>query len=134
MQGLKIGREEAEHIKREYGVQYTKKYGKALSVIKDSLDIFLDTIEQAFQFYYSHFPNTNKVTHMTMSGGATNTPYLTELLSQRLGITCAPGRVWKNLGTHPGKIPNEETSLSLATAIGLALRAAENPFNVHDMI
>ena len=61
MQGLKIGREEAEHIKREYGVQYTKKYGKALSVIKDSLDIFLDTIEQAFQFYYSHFPNTNKV-------------------------------------------------------------------------
>ena len=134
MQGLQVDQEKAEQIKHEYGVQYAKQYGKALNVIKGSVDTFIDTIEQAFQFYYSHFPNTHTVTHVTMSGGATNTPHLTKLLSERLGITCAPGKVWKNLGPHPGKIPSESSSLGLATAIGLALRAAENPFHAHDMI
>jgi len=134
MQGLKKTQAEAEEMKRTYGVAYSKSYGKALSVIKDNLDTVVETIEQAFQFYYSHFPDTNKVTHVTMSGGASNTPHLPELLTQRLGITCAPGKVWKNLGPHPGKLPKESSSLGLATAIGLALRAAENPFDSHDMI
>jgi len=134
MQSLKETQEKAEEIKRMYGVKYTKKYGKALNVIKDSLDTFIDTIEQSFQFYYSHFPHTNTVTHVTMSGGATNTPHLPELLTERLGITCAPGKVWKNLGLHPGSLPNEAASLGFATAIGLALRAAENPFQAQDMI
>ncbi|PIR75935.1 MAG: hypothetical protein CO030_02050 [Candidatus Magasanikbacteria bacterium CG_4_9_14_0_2_um_filter_42_11] len=134
MQSLKVSQEEAEKLKKTYGVTYTKKYGKALGVIKESLDMFIETIEQSFQFYYSHFPHTNTVTHVTMSGGATNTLHLAELLTERLGVTCAPGKVWKNLGSKPGNIPSETASLGLATAIGLALRAAENPFHAHDMI
>ncbi len=133
-QGLRITQEEAEKLKRTYGVAYAKEYGEALGIMKQSVDTFIDTIQQAFQFYYSHFPNANKITHITMSGGGSNMIHLSELLTERLGIECQPGKVWKNLGDRPGTLPEDVASLGYATAVGLAIRAADNPMRQYDMI
>lgn len=134
MQGLKIDREQAEILKQTHGVSYAKEYGEAMGLIKDSVDFFVEKISRAFQFYYSHFPQTNTITHITMSGGGSNMKQLPELLTERFGIECKPGKVWKNLGDNPGVLPDNATSLGYATAIGLALRAADNPFRQYDMI
>ncbi|PIR03253.1 MAG: hypothetical protein COV60_01305 [Candidatus Magasanikbacteria bacterium CG11_big_fil_rev_8_21_14_0_20_43_7] len=133
-QGLHISREKAEKLKHIHGISYTKEYGEALGLIKQSVDTFVDTIARTFQFYYSHFIDTNNITHITMSGGASNMKQLPELLSERLGIECKTGKIWKNLGDSPGTLPDEAASLGYATAVGLALRAADNPFRQYDMI
>jgi type IV pilus assembly protein PilM len=133
-QGLKISEEDAVKLKLTYGVAYAKEYGEALGLIKQNVDSFVETIARSFQFYYSHFPNTNNITHITMSGGGTNMKQLPELLTERLGIECKAGKVWKNLGVKPGTLPDEGSSLGYATAVGLALRAADNPFRQYDMI
>jgi hypothetical protein len=42
--------------------------------------------------------------------------------------------VWKNLSAKKQIPISDEESLGYATAIGLALRAADNPFFKHDTI
>ena len=133
-QGLKISQEDAEKLKRTHGVSYAKEYGAALGLIKQSIDSLVDTIQRSFQFYYSHFPQTNTITHITMSGGGSNMKQLPELLTERLGIECKRGKVWKNLGGRPDTLRDEGASLGYATAGGLAIRAADNPLRQYDMI
>ncbi len=133
-QGLKISPEDAEALKQTHGIAYAKEYGEALGIIKQSVDAFVNTISRAFLFYHSHFPHTNAITHITMSGGGSNMKQLPELLTERLGIECQTGKVWKNLGDKPGTIPNDTSSLGYATAIGLAIRASDNPFRQYDMM
>jgi type IV pilus assembly protein PilM len=133
-QTLRISKEEAEELKKVHGVSFAKEYGSALGLIKQHVDELVDTIERSFQFYYTHFTHSNTISHVTMSGGGSNMKQLPELLTSRLGITCAQGSVWKNLGTKPGILPDESRSLGYATAIGLALRASDNPYHQFDMI
>lgn len=134
MQGLRISQEEAEQLKHTHGIAYAKAYGEALGLIKQSVDSFVETLQQSFQFYYSHFPQANQITHITMSGGTSNMKQLPELLSERLGIECQTGKVWKNLGDRHGTLQDAASSLGYATAIGLAIRAADNPLRQYDMI
>jgi hypothetical protein len=57
------------------------------------------------------------------------------VLGEELGIECVRGNAWKNLSIDPKHAPVDNTlALSYATAIGLALRAADNPFNTRDTI
>jgi Tfp pilus assembly PilM family ATPase len=100
-------------------------------VLAKLVDELIHQIQETLTFYYSHVPDANHVTHITMCGGGSLLKKLDELLSLKLGIVAAPGNVWKNLHATK-KIPvSNEVGLTFTTAIGLALRAAENPFTTH---
>lgn len=64
-----------------------------------------------------------------MCGSGSNLKGLDRLLSLELKIECRPGHVWKNLSTKQIVPVPEEESLGYATAVGLVLRAADNPFS-----
>ena len=53
---------------------------------------------------------------------------------KKLGINTAPGHVWKNLHTEHDLPKKSKHHLGLAAAIGLALRAADNPYAIRDII
>ena len=131
---LHISESEATTLLETHGVSYTKKYGKAFTPMTQRIDICVHAIEKSFQFYYTHFPHTNTITHITMSGSGSALLQLPEILSKKLGISCLPGNVWKNLGDAPGTLPDTRSSLTYATAIGLALRASDNPYRQYDMM
>lgn len=131
-----ISYEEAERIKRESGLAYTKNK-KAYAALMKVTDQLVTDIQKSIQFYYTHFSAGNKITHITMCGGVANMKKLSDVLTLKLKIECAPGQVWKNLGiawkkVYPGA--SESESLTYATAIGLALRAADNIFAVRDTL
>ena len=95
---------------------------------------FADATRKSIHFYYSHFPGSNRITHITMCGSGSNLKHLEDILSLELKIECRPGKPWKNLQSKKEiNIPYNE-SIGYATAIGLALRAADNPFFKHDSI
>ncbi len=132
-QSLHITRKEAENKKIKYGFAYNEKHGHILQLLSQSIDTLVEDINESINFYNSRFINPNNITHITMCGGGALLKKLPEILSKKLNIECAPGNVWKNLSSND-QHENKEESLKFATAIGLALRAADNPFSSHDTI
>jgi type IV pilus assembly protein PilM len=130
-QGLKIEREEAEKIKVNTGVKYNKDYANYVTIVDTMLNKLVEEIKASLRFYDEHFPDANPITHITMCGGSSNLIDLDTVLSQKIKISTRPGNVWKNLA--PKEVTEEITDdekrrgLSYATAIGLALRAVQNP-------
>ena len=94
----------------------------------------LDGIKDAFDFYYSHFLGANKITRIVMCGGGSNLKNLDKVISTSLKVIARPGKPWKNLGGNQENTLPAEESLSYSSAIGLALRAADNPFFTNDII
>jgi Tfp pilus assembly PilM family ATPase len=98
------------------------------AILTTIIDELIRQVQETLTFYYSHMSNANHITHITMCGGGSLLQRLDDILSLKLGIQAAPGNVWKNL--HSTQKINIDTAagLTLTTAIGLALRAAQNPF------
>lgn len=132
-QEMHLSREEAEKIKMEQGLLYHKK-NKSWQIISSLTDDLIKHIQDAIQFYYSHFPHANRITRVTMCGGGSNMKNIDNILSKKLQIFCSPGHPWKNLNSKKPIIMNTEDSMRYPTAIGLALRAADNPFFTYDTI
>lgn len=133
-QKLGLSYKEAEQRKIEVGLDTKKHRGKAHAILREQTDRLAKEAKKALHFYETHFEGANKVTHITMSGGTANLPLLDQALTQTLGIQTSPGRPWKNLHSKKEIAMDPRQSLSYATAIGLALRAADNPFFQHDTI
>jgi type IV pilus assembly protein PilM len=125
--------EQAEDLKKKNGLSYSKGVHGWDMCMKLTLE-FANDIQKDLQFYYSHFNNTNRVTHITMCGGGSTLLHLEEVLSTELKIECKQGNVWKNLFTKSKIEIPFSASLGYATSIGLALRAADNPFFKYDTI
>ena len=128
-QKLQLPHAEAEEEKRKQGISFNK--GTAWPIIAGLVDQFAEDIKKTLDFYYSHFANSNRVTRITLSGGVANATELGSILSTKLGIETAIGNPWKNLTVGKQK-KNPDSAIEYATAIGLALRAADNPLLIHD--
>jgi type IV pilus assembly protein PilM len=131
---LNISLPEAEKKKISVGSDYKKGKGIQFTVTKKLIDSLTIEIQRAIAFYTSHFPEPNTVTHITLCGGTSQLHGLSELLSKKLGIEATMGNVWKNLHTPKGLPTAHTKQLGLATAIGLALRAADNPSLKRDIV
>lgn len=131
-QKLHISYDEAEMKKKTYGLEYQKS--KSWPILAESTDQLVQQIQRTLDFYYSHFQNSNKVTHITMCGGGSALKNLDKILSLKLKISSKPGNVWKNLSSPKTIDMDEKKSLRFTKAVGLALRAADNPFFNNDTI
>ena len=125
-----------EKIKNQQGLFYKKdaKSSKVWNAVAETTEQLIKQIEKAIKFYYSHFPDANKVTRIVMCGGGSSLKNLDKIISTSLKVVARPGRPWKNLGGKRENSMPVEKSLSYAGAIGLALRAADNPFFTNDII
>ena len=122
-QELKIDYQKAESLKIENGLLINKNYPKYINVAFEQTDELIDQIKKALNFYREHITGANEVSHITMCGGHANLKNLSAVLTEKLGITSAPGRPWKNLN-HPNENYYANIDgLPYVSAIGLALRA-----------
>lgn len=127
MQNLKLDYLTAEKLKISTGLAHSKSYPRYLKIIGELTDSLTDGIKKALTFYKEHFPDTNPVTHITMCGGAANLLNLNKLIASKLKISAKPGNSWKNLITKQPTEEEKARGLLLTSALGLALRAAQNP-------
>lgn len=125
--GLKITREEAETLKIATGLAYSTKYPNYITIVDGIVDGLIKEINETLHFYKDHFTDTNAITHVTMCGGLSNLINLDNVLSKKLRISTKTGNVWKNVSPEETTDTVRSEGLSYAIAIGLALRAAENP-------
>lgn len=120
---------EAENLKKDCGLDSKKCKGKLKEVLEESLNELTDRISQTIQFYKLHFPSQNPLTGIRLTGGGANLPALENFLSTKLKLKVRKANPWVNLFPLNKSPLGQERSLSFATAIGLAMRALENPLN-----
>lgn len=127
--------DEAEKIKREIGLRFDQKESAYWATIVQAGEQLVKQVQDAIHYYRTHRQGTNPITHITMCGGAARMAGLEEYLSTSLNIEAKQGNVLKNLTVSEKKQPlSQEDALSYATAIGLGIRAADNPFFMIDTL
>lgn len=124
VQELKTSFEAAEKMRLANGLRYDKNQPKYLTVVSGLVEKLIDEVKQTFLFYKEHFSDTNPITHITMCGGLANFENLDNVIARKLKISAHPANVWKNLTAVSTLVSEKTNSLVLASAIGLALRAA----------
>jgi len=127
---LSITTEEAEKIKKECGLDKDRCTPQLAKVLEEIIDDLSKKILQAIQFYKVHFPEKNTLTGIRLCGGGANLLGLENTLSTKLKMKIRKANPWVNLypkGQEPMSI---EESVSYTTAIGLAIRAIENPLTI----
>ena len=73
------------------------------------VDRFTDDIKKTIDFYYAHFPNAHRITHLTLCGGVTKMNGLGEILSAKLGIETVAGHPLKNVSPALLKKPDMDS-------------------------
>lgn len=124
---MNIDHNQAEKIKIQTGLGYTRDNNMYLKTITDLTDELVRQIQQAITFYYEHFLHHNPITHITMTGGGSLLKNLDFTLTRLLKITAQPGNAWKNLENTKQTL-DQNLGSSYSSAIGLALRAAQKPW------
>lgn len=131
-QKLHLSYDEAEIAKKAKGLEY--QHSPVWSTLSRFTDLLIAQIQKTFLFYASHFPDAHKVADIILCGGGATLKRLDKILALKLKIPCRTGAVWQNLSAHQPINLTAEQSLPLATAVGLALRAADNPLFHGDMV
>lgn len=126
--------ETAEEQKIAVGLEYKKEYKNCWSSITQMIEALTREIQKATRYYETHFAGTNRITHITMCGGGAKMKRLDRILAVKLKTAAAAGNPWKNLAGrgHPPLSP--DVSIGFTAAIGLAMRAAANPFFLNDAL
>jgi type IV pilus assembly protein PilM len=131
-QGLKIEHAQAEDLKIKNGLKYDSHNPKYLTAVSGIAENLINELKTSLLFYKEYFNNTNTVSRITLCGGMANWENIDNFISRQLKISAHPGHPWKNLRNKKLYDYDANKSLPLACAIGLALKAIQNPLQNAD--
>jgi type IV pilus assembly protein PilM len=150
-QMLEIDREQAEKIKILYGLNENNDQPAVKKIIQELISDLTARSQDAVNFFNHHFSSWGPIEKIFICGGEANIKNLEKNIREKTGIETSRGNVFANLnenktnsfanfrktfGLNNDFVPEEktknkqsktikvshDTSLSYATAIGLALR------------
>ena len=132
MKNFHISFEEAEKMKRKYGLQRNAANKEMFSVLLNSVSVLSDEIFKHFLYWHTHKDEENRdnpqIKKIILCGGDSNLAGLADYFSVTMKTKVEVANVWINIFNTEQYIPeiSLEESLSFATAIGLALGDFQN--------
>ncbi len=129
MQALKKDRAAVDALKNKNGLTYDPAFPLYLKTVSEITEKLLSDISKVLNYYANHFSDPNPVTHITMSGGTSALKNLDKIITKKLAVGAYPGNAWKNIYNEKFIGRDRYELLPFASAIGLGLRAAEEPKN-----
>ncbi len=126
--GFNLNFEEAEKIKKEYGLERNVLDKEIFSVLLNGVSVLRDEISKHFLYWHTHQDEEGKsnpsIKKIILCGGDSNLIGLSEYFSVSLKSSAEMANVWTNIVDTEKHIPaiNFKQALSFAAAIGLALR------------
>ncbi len=142
---LEIDEKQAELAKIICGLDESKAQGIIKNILADMIKNLIERIKQVLEFYESHFPNYGNLDEILLCGGGASIKGLDKILAEKLSLKVNLGDAFKNINKTNENLKNfneqhklntsalknkkgktislkQDSSLSYATAIGLALR------------
>ncbi len=119
--------EEAEKMKRQYGLQRNIENKEIFAVLLNSVSILRDEIVKHFLYWHTHKDEEGKshppIKKIILCGGDANLIGLSEYLSVSIKNKVEMANVWINIAETEKFVPeiSFSQSLAFATALGLAL-------------
>lgn len=129
VQSLKIDYHKIEEMKIKNGLNYIKEFPNYLKIIDELTQRLVTEIKQAFDYYSDHYPNAQIIEKMILCGGMAEMENLRDTLMRRLEIPCEFADPFKNISTKNLTAENKKNALTMISALGLAMRALNNPYN-----
>lgn len=124
--------EEAEKMKKEYGLQRNVANKEIFAVLLNSVSILRDEIVKHFLYWHTHKDeegrNNQPIKKIILCGGDSNLIGLSDYFSVSMKTKVDMANVWVNIVETSKSVPeiNFKQALSFAAAIGLALGDFEN--------
>lgn len=128
---FKINFEEAEQMKRKYGMERNTPNKELFSVLLNSVSVLRDEIVKHFLYWHTHKDEEGKnnppIKKIILCGGDSNLIGLSDYFSVSIKNTVEMANVWVNIIHTEKYVPdiNYKQALSFAAALGLALRDFE---------
>lgn len=122
---LDIEVEEAERIKRECGLDAGRCDDKLWKVLLPLIDDLVEKIRNALRFYKASFPAGRKIETVLLCGGGATFRDVDTVLARKLAVKVRRGDPLINLEHALPKDFPKNMAPAFATAIGLAIRAAD---------
>lgn len=128
-QQLKIDPEKIEEMKIKNGLNYIKEFPNYLKIIDKLTDDLINQIKKSFDYYQNHYPDTQNIEKVILCGGMAEMENLRDTLGQRLEISCEFANTYNNIVEKYITSEYKKNTLTMISAIGLAIRANANPYN-----
>ncbi len=128
-ENLKIPLEEAEKLKRDYGLDEEMESGKIMLILQSIFQSIIDEIKNTIK--YCEKETGKKINKIILCGGSSLIPKLPEYLSSNLGIETQIGDPWTDIDDSNLQAPEilefarAMSPILYATVIGLAMRGLE---------
>jgi len=133
--GLGIGFDKAEKMKIRYGLDKNirKKEKDLLSIMSPTLHNLAEQIKKYLDFYRGHsshdyFHSSGDIKKIILCGGGSNLKGLKEFLSKELNIAIEVGDPLLSIQKDKDNLFPRDRALSFGTAIGAAIRGAEDTY------
>lgn len=124
---FKVTGQEAEKMKKQYGLQRNVVNKEMFSVLLNSVSILKDEVAKHFIYWHTHEDEEGKknppIKKILMCGGDSNLIGLAEYLSVTMKTEVEMANVWVNVLNTEEDIPSIDykSALSYGAALGLAL-------------
>ncbi len=129
---FKISFDEAEKMKRKYGLERNTPNKELFSVLLNSVSILRDEVVKHFLYWHTHKDTEGKnnpsIKKIILCGGDSNLIGLADYFSISMKSSVEMANVWVNIVNTENYVPdiNFKQALSFAAALGLALRNYNN--------
>ncbi len=127
MKSLGVSREEADRLKKEYGLQRNMENKEVFSLLLNSVSVLRDEVAKHFLYWHTHKDEQGKdnppIKKILLCGGDSNLIGLSEYFSVSMKTQVEMANVWTNISDPSRRIPEMtfKRALSFAAALGLAL-------------
>lgn len=129
---FKVGKEEAEKMKKEFGLQRNMPNQEIFAVLLNSVSILRDEVMKNFLYWNTHTDEDGEknpmIKKIILCGGDSNLKGLVDYFSVSMKMEVSMADVWINIEDIKNNIPKIpfKQALSFASALGLALGDFEN--------
>ena len=119
--------EEAEELKKSYGLSATSKDNDIFPVIINGVSVLRDELDKQYIYWKTHSEDNGfehkKIERIILCGGNANLVGLAEYLEASMKIKVEYANVWTNISDMKMSVPEMsfENSLSYVTVLGLSL-------------
>lgn len=125
-ESLNVSMDDAEKLKKECGLDANRCEDKMWNIMLPLIDDITDKIRNALRFYKIGFPTGKKIERIYLCGGGALYREIDTVLSRKLTIRTLRGNALANVDAKlPKAFPMGDEALQYATAIGLAINAAD---------
>jgi len=118
---LGVSAEEAETIKKRYGLGISKRQAEIKEALTPQLDQLLKEIRRVVRYYEERTEGKSKIGQIITMGGGANMPGITEYLTDSLRVPCRMANFWGTFHLHKMDPPSEGERSVYITVAGAAL-------------